>query len=384
MTTGGEEASRRQLPDQVRWTRIETQEFSIPKKAFGSYTDGNEETSGAKGGARQGGNALEERHMRLITVLAAAVLAGCLASGVYAQENALRPSTLPGASGANTAHGWSATGANVAPGVIGLQSSGAFSRYGQMIKICGLSEEQQNEIKEIEAERNKITQAHYAENADKLKEAQAALSEAYKSKDKDAIQKAMADYRDLMEPVGEFQKSAHAKIMGVLTAEQKAVWQEYQVFNNIKAMFYRANLTEEQLAQLKAAYADLAKDKDAKVEDLVRKLNEQARGLLTDEQKETMKAPMRFGGGMLAPGAPINAAPNPAPGQPLGGQSLNNGWAPGASAGGAVIMIGEGGNGAGSYQGTVVQEGPGAKVHVIQSPNGAVGTVTIRVEEADK
>jgi hypothetical protein len=322
--------------------------------------------------------------MKHKAILAAAVLATCLASGLYAQDNGPRPSLLPGASTPNTAHGWSTTGANVPPGTTLLQSSGTFTRYGQMIKVCDLSEEQQAEIKTIEAERDKITQAHYAEIADKLKAAQAAISEANKGRDKDAIQKAQAEYRDLMEPVSDFQKSAQAKIMGLLTVEQKALWLEYQVMSNVKAMFFRAKLTEEQIGQLKAAYAELAKDKDAKAEDIVRKLNEQARSLLTDEQKESMKAKVWPGGGAL-PGATINVAPNPA----IGGQSQGGFWiqgqngvmSPGTASGSAVIVIGEGGN-AGS--GTFVQEGTGSTVHVIQGANGAVGTVTIRVEEADK
>ncbi|MCX5685031.1 MAG: hypothetical protein NT049_15305, partial [Planctomycetota bacterium] len=128
--------------------------------------------------------------MKRIAILASAVLAVGLASGLYAQDNAAVPALVPGASTPNTAHGWSTTGANVAPGGNGIQSSSTFTRYSQLIKVCGLSEEQQNEIRSIEAERDKITQAHYAEIADKLKAAQAAISEANKSRDKDAIQKA--------------------------------------------------------------------------------------------------------------------------------------------------------------------------------------------------
>ena len=333
--------------------------------------------------------------MKRMMVLAAVVLTGCWASGLYAQDNAPRSSSSAG--------GWVTTGVNVspsntdpnvAPGVVlggapagggfVLQSGGAFSRYGPMIKICGLSDEQQSEIKGIEADRDKVTQNYYAECTEKMKAAQAALSEAYKSKDKDAIQKAMAEYRNIMEPVGEFQKSAHAKVMGVLTTDQKATWQEYQVLSNVKAVLYRAKLTDEQLAKLKAAYADLAKDKDAKVEDLVRKLNEQARGFLTDEQKEAVKPQVYFkgGAGTLVPGASPSVVPNPAPGQSQGGVWIQgqNALPPGASATGSVIFIGEGGNGA---SGTFVQEGAGSSVHVINGANGATGTITIHVEEAE-
>jgi hypothetical protein len=335
--------------------------------------------------------------MKRMMILAAVVLAGCWASGLYAQDNPPRSSFA--------GHGWSTTGAtvvsgstvdpNVPPGAVlngapaggGILLSGnaAFSRYGQMIKVCGLSEEQQSEIKGIEADRDKVTQNYYAESAEKMKAAQAALSEAYKSKDKDAIQKAMAEYRDIMEPVGEFQKSAHAKVMGVLTADQKAAWQEYQVLSNVKAVLYRAKLTEDQLAKIKAAYADLAKDKDAKVEDLVRKLNEQARDMLTDEQKEAVKPQMyiKGGAGTLVPGASPSAVPNPATGQSQGGVWIQgqNALPVGTSATGAVIVIGDNGNGA---SGTFVQEGTGSSVHVINGANGTVtGTVTIHVEEAE-
>lgn len=329
--------------------------------------------------------------MKRMMILAAVVLAGCWASGLYAQDNAPRSSFA--------AHGWAATTVvdpNVAPaaalgsasanGGLVLSSNAAFSRYGQMIKICGLSDEQQSEIKTIEADRDKVTQNYYAECTEKMKAAQAALSEAYKSKDKDAIQKAMAEYRDIMEPVGEFQKSAHAKVMGVLTTDQKATWQEYQVLSNVKAVLYRAKLTEDQLAKLKAAYADLAKDKDAKVEDLVRKLNEEARAMLTDEQKETMKPQMYIksgANGILTPGGVSpGIVPNPTSGQSQGGVWIQgqNALPAGVSATGAVIVVGDNGNGA---SGTFVQEGTGSSVHVINGANGVTGTITIHVEEAE-
>jgi Spy/CpxP family protein refolding chaperone len=319
--------------------------------------------------------------MKRMAILAAVVAAGGLASGLYAQDDAPRIIVAPGwAAGANVAPGGTGAAAgavitNGGPGGIVLQSSGAYSRYGQMTKVCNLSEEQQKDIKEIEAERDKATQAFYADNAEKMKAAKAALGETYKSNDKDAVQKAMSDYREMMAPLSEIQKSAHSKVMAVLAPEQKAAWQEYQVFSSLKAMFSRAKLTDEQMGKLKAVYADLAKDKDAKVEDITRRLNEQARTLLTDEQKEAMKATPWLKnvapGATLLPGAPAGGAPNPAPGQPAPGQG--GAWiqAPGASANGAVIVIGEGNSGA------------GGTIHIIKGQGGAVGSVEVHIQAGE-
>ncbi|MCX5682926.1 MAG: hypothetical protein NT049_04495, partial [Planctomycetota bacterium] len=62
-------------------------------------------------------------------------------------------------------------------------------------------------------------------------------------------------------------------------------------------------------------------------------------------------------------------------------QGQNGNMAPGTVTGSAVFIVGEGGD---SGSGTFVQEGAGSTVHVIQGANGAVGTITIRVEQSDK
>jgi len=264
--------------------------------------------------------------MNRLALLGAVGVVLCLAPCLYA-EDAVRIQAGEG--------GWTTVrGGGVASGFAGG------SMYGEMIKICGLSDEQQAKIKEIEKSRDEATKAFYADNGEKLKASQATLMEAYKTKDQETIQKAMKDYQAVMAPLGEIQKYAHAQVMGVLTPEQKSTWQQNQVLNNIKAVFYRAKLTDDQLAKIKAACADLAKDKDAKTEDIIRKLSDEVRGMLTDEQKEAMKAnpwttvkPGQPQPGAAAPGAPVDPK--------AGGAVIN--VAPGGAAGGTVIVITEGG-----------------------------------------
>ena len=257
--------------------------------------------------------------MKRVALLGAVGVVLCLAQCLYA-EDAVRIQAGDG--------GWGTVRAGGGGGF-----AGGMSYYGDMVKVCALSDEQQAKVKEIEKSRDKATKAFYADNGEKLKASQASLTEACKTKDQETIQKAMKDYQATMAPLGEIQKYAHAQVMGVLTPEQKSTWQQNQVLNNIKAVFYRAKLTDDQLAKVKAACADLAKDKDAKTEDIIRKLSDEVRGMLTDEQKEAMKANPWTTVKPGQPGAPVDPK--------AGGAVIN--VAPGGAAGGAVIVITEGG-----------------------------------------
>jgi len=211
------------------------------------------------------------------------------------------------------------------------------------------------------------------ENAEKIKAASAAIQDAYKSKDKDTIAKATKEYTDLYAPFYEAMKKSQADLMNVLTPEQKAQWGEYQLMSSVKAgiapveltedqikkirescaelfkadnpfsnyakvqqkvqevltdeqkatiaknqairmvqgRFWMAKLTADQMNQVRAAYDELAKDKDLKPADVQKKLAEKIDGLLTDEQKESMKKAPTWqsvpgAAGAAAPGTPIN------------------------------------------------------------------------------
>jgi Spy/CpxP family protein refolding chaperone len=258
--------------------------------------------------------------MKRAMLVAAVVLGWCLATSLDAQVTVERGEG-----------GWGAMSQPAPAGAGAVRVEGRLGMYGQMIKVCNLTEDQQAKIKDIEQERDKAVAAFHTENAEKLKAAREALGEASKSQDKDAIQKASKDYQEASAPLAEIYKRAQAQVMDLLTPEQKATWQEYQVMNSIRGMFGRAKLTDDQWAKIKAAYADLAKDKDARTEDIVRKLSAEVKGMLTDEQKEAMK---------------VNPWINVKPGQPLPGAAVpgaNPAAAPGAPAAGGAVIIQPGG-----------------------------------------
>jgi Spy/CpxP family protein refolding chaperone len=214
-----------------------------------------------------------------------------------------------------------------------------------------LSEDQKESMKRIFEARDAESKKFQTDNAEKVKATGAALQEAYKSQDKDAIAKAMKDYQDVYAPFHEMMKKSQADLMKVLTAEQKLKWGEYQVMGMAKGVampvelsedqirkikescaeffkaentysnyaqivakvqavltdeqkatiakarlmqmiqgrFFMAKLTEDQMYQAKAAYDELAKDKALQPADIQKKLIEKVEGMLTDDQKEAMK-----------------------------------------------------------------------------------------------
>ena len=242
-------------------------------------------------------------------------------------------------------------------------------------KVVPLTPEQQNTIGKIIEARDKAMQEFQAKNADKLKAASQAMMDAYKSQDKEAIAKAQKENQALWAGTSAISSKAQKELDDVLTPEQKAKRAETRVTQTIKAltdgvtltpeqekkmkailaesgggesrehanykalqdvltsdqkaaiaksrtlsmtkmMFGRANLTTDQTKQIKAAYDDLAKS-GAKPEELPKKLNDAINGLLTPEQKETMKGGFTTGrAGGAAPGSPL--------GSPLGSPQILN------------------------------------------------------------
>lgn len=240
-------------------------------------------------------------------------------------------------------------------------------------KVVPLTPDQQNSMMKIIEARDKALQEYQAKNADKFKAANQAMTDAYKSQDKEAIAKAQKENQALFAGTSEIYSKAQKELDGVLTPEQKAKRQEARVAQTIKSltdgatltpeqekkikaviaesgngetreradyqavqdvltaeqkaaiarnralsftkmMFGRANLTPEQAKQIESAYDDLAKSGNAKPGEITRKLNDAVNNLLTAEQKEAMKGGFTTGGFNGAkPGAPqlLNPAPRP-------------------------------------------------------------------------
>ena len=249
------------------------------------------------------------------TVLA---LAGCmcvLAGVAWAEDTPAEPA------------GW-AGGAVVVGAAKPLVMPRLGWQYGQMEKVCDLSDKQVQQIADILDAQKKATKDFYAENADKIKAVRKDMQEAYRSKDKTAIAQAQADSRELYAPLTDLSKKCHEDVMAVLTPAQKAKWQEHQVIRSVKMRFWAAKLTDEQLGKIKQVYAGLAKDDKAPQADIIRKLCDQTKEMLTDEQKEVL-AKQRSGWLIRGQGG----AAKPLPGSPAGGAASD------LKPGRAVIII---------------------------------------------
>ena len=237
-------------------------------------------------------------------------------------------------------------------------------------KVVPLTPDQQNTMMKIIEARDKAVQEFNAKNADKMKAAQQAMGDAFKSQDKDAIAKAQKEYQDVFAGTSEIYRKSQKELDDVLTPEQKTKRKDAQVAQVIKSltdgvtltpeqetkiksaiaeagggegrergnykavqdlltpeqkatiakkralsytgmMFGRANLTADQQKQVEAAYDGLAKSGNANPEDVMKKMSEAVNNLLTAEQKEAMKV-----GGFTTGRAGGGLAPGAAPGSP--------------------------------------------------------------------
>src|ERR1035437_7984946 len=97
--------------------------------------------------------------------------------------------------------------------------------YQDLFNVCELTAEQQKKILDLEARKTKVTE----ENKAATKAAQNAMTKAQADKDNAALTKAIAQYQAAAKPAWEAQTKAQAELAGVLTAEQKAKWQEYTI-----------------------------------------------------------------------------------------------------------------------------------------------------------
>lgn len=177
----------------------------------------------------------------------------------------------------------------------------------QLVRECKLTAKQQADAKTKIAARDAALAAWDKANAEKLQAAEAAAKEARSGGDADARKKASAELRALKTAREESAAEAGAAVLAVLTAEQKAAWNAYQLFKTTVARYRRAELTEEQLAKVKAGCAAAAKELgeieqgDSKAKRAQRAVTTKLRWaidifVLTAEQREAIgKRPARGG-----------------------------------------------------------------------------------------
>lgn len=130
----------------------------------------------------------------------------------------------------------------------------------ELVRECKITAEQQADVKaKIEA-RDKVLAEWDKANAEKLAAAEAASKDARSKNDDDAKKKASAAMKELQTARTEAAAEAAAAVLTALTPEQKAAWAGYELFKSTTGRYRKAELTEEQLKQARAACAFAAKE----------------------------------------------------------------------------------------------------------------------------
>jgi len=181
------------------------------------------------------------------------------------------------------------------------------SLFDQLVRECKLTAKQQADAKAKVKARDAVLAAWDKANAEKMQAAEAAAKEARAGSDADARKKTSGELKALRTAREESAAEASRAVLAILTPEQKAAWDAYQLYRSIAARYRRAELTEEQLAKIKAGCAIAAKElgeigeDDPKAKRAEREITNKLRWgihafVLTPEQREALgKSPARRG-----------------------------------------------------------------------------------------
>jgi Spy/CpxP family protein refolding chaperone len=168
--------------------------------------------------------------------------------------------------------------------------------YGIMASVLKIEEPQLakfNEAVKAYSEAMKAWQA--GPDGAKLAELQKAMQEARKAKDKDKAKELGQELKPLMQKRMQVQTEEKARIMAVLTPEQKTTWAGFTVFRSAMGRYKRLKLTKEQEQQVRdlcdAAAKTMPPSSDRKAYGQARKELDASivEKVLKPEQKEQLK-----------------------------------------------------------------------------------------------
>ena len=173
------------------------------------------------------------------------------------------------------------------------------SLFDQLVRECKLTANQQADAKEKLKAHEAALAAWDKANAQKVEAAETAAKDARAGGDADARKKTSGELRALRTAREESAAEAGAAVFTVLTPEQKATWNAYQLYKTIAARYRRAELTEEQSAKIRAGCAVACKelaeidDADPKAKKANREITNKLRWaidvfVLTPEQREAL------------------------------------------------------------------------------------------------
>jgi Spy/CpxP family protein refolding chaperone len=167
--------------------------------------------------------------------------------------------------------------------------------YAIMAKHLEFTDEQKAALEEKLKARKAAEEEWKKQNAAKLDALSKAYAEAKKAEKKDEAQKLRKEIGELRSGLKKIQTSSQKEILGILTNEQKAKWEVYQFSDRYVRRYGKAKLTDAQKAKMREICAAAKKQMDATkdrkagkaIED---KLKADLEAVLTDEQREKMKA----------------------------------------------------------------------------------------------
>jgi Spy/CpxP family protein refolding chaperone len=202
--------------------------------------------------------------------------------------------------------------------------------YAIMASQLGLTDEQKAKVAEIAKARADADAAWQKESGEKVAAAKKALADAKDQGDQAAAAKAKADFAALTDAQAKLDQDWRGEILAVLTPEQREQWAGFNLYvGSVAAKFKKAELTDEQVKQIKALCTAAAKeiaplnggDKQGagQIFQIKEKLNQQIRDqVLTADQRATLdaaaKAPKKGDAAApMAPAVPGAGADQPKP-----------------------------------------------------------------------
>jgi len=178
--------------------------------------------------------------------------------------------------------------------------SGLRGEYGIMAGVLKFDDAQKARLLEA-IEANKAAERQWMEGDDgkKMRELSKAYAEARKGGDKQKAKPIAEQLKALKASRAKLQAAGKARIMAVLTDEQKATWATFNLQRRAMMRYKRLKLTEDQLKQVKELCTKAVKsrpagaDRKALAQADKKLMNDISQKVLTDAQREQLKKPAK-------------------------------------------------------------------------------------------
>jgi len=175
---------------------------------------------------------------------------------------------------------------------------GLRGEHAMMANVLKLDDETKAKFADVVKAGAAAMQEWTKANGAKWKEVTKALRDARKNKDKDKLKELTPQFNELRKGRDKVMADGKAKVLELLTDEQKAVWEGFILRRTLMRWFKGAKLTDEQKQQMQKLCEEKAKTMPAATDQKSRRARYQAMNklraeivekVLTDEQREAVK-----------------------------------------------------------------------------------------------